>query len=127
MNRLLVWFGMMLLFGVLASLWQEPAYAHARLVKSVPAQRAVLKTLPKEIKLWFSEKLEPAYSSIVVIDQQGKPVSTPPAAVAPADPKLMVLPLESLAPGVYQIQYRVLSVDGHVVEAGFSFTFQPAP
>ena len=34
--------------------------AHAYLVKSVPAQRAVLFRAPAKIQLWFNERLEPA-------------------------------------------------------------------
>jgi methionine-rich copper-binding protein CopC len=30
--------------------------------------------------------------------------------------------LPPISPGTYTVRYRVLSVDGHVVEAAFSFT-----
>jgi copper resistance protein C len=33
-----------------------------------------------------------------------------------------VLPLPELAPGKYSIKFRVLSVDGHVVDSTFDFT-----
>jgi hypothetical protein len=33
-----------------------------------------------------------------------------------------VLPLPELAPGKYSVKFRVLSVDGHVVDSSFDFT-----
>jgi hypothetical protein len=33
----------------------------------------------------------------------------------------------NLAPGRYTVRYRVLSVDGHVVESSFTFTVKAAP
>jgi methionine-rich copper-binding protein CopC len=35
--------------------------AHSRLVKSDPPARAVLATVPKELRLWFNEAVEPAF------------------------------------------------------------------
>ena len=45
-----------------------PLFAHAYLVKSVPAQRAVLFHAPAKIQLWFNERLEPRYSSLTLSD-----------------------------------------------------------
>ncbi len=103
------------------------AHAHASLVKSDPGRRAVLKSAPKAVKLWFSEKLEPAYSSAWLVDARGERVNRQPGAVSTEDPKLIVLPLEALPPGAYRVQYRVLSVDGHVIESSYLFTLKPAP
>src|SRR5258705_8097471 len=39
-----------------------PAGAHASLVRSTPAHRAVLGQMPERVQLWFNERLEPAHS-----------------------------------------------------------------
>ena len=44
------------------------------------------------------------------------------AAIAADDPKAIVLPLPELAPGKYTVKFRVLSVDGHVVDTSYDFT-----
>lgn len=97
-------------------------WAHAYLVKSVPAQRAVLHRAPAKIQLWFNERLEPQYSSLSLSDVDGKPVETGKAEVSSEDPKQLSAPIRTLKPGRYLIKYRVLSVDGHIVQDQFSFT-----
>ena len=97
-------------------------WAHAYLVKSAPAQRAVLYRSPTKIQLWFNERLEPQYSSLSLSDANGKPVETGKAQVSFADPKQISVPIKPLPPGRYLIKYRVLSVDGHIVQDQFPFT-----
>jgi copper resistance protein C len=101
-------------------------FAHAKLVKSDPGRRAVIKTPPKEIRLWFNEKLEPAYSSASLSGADGKLIATKPASLSGDDAKYMILAVEPLPPGIYRVKFRVLSVDGHVVDSSFTFTLLPA-
>jgi copper resistance protein C len=112
----------------LAATFSQLALAHATLVKSDPGRRAVLVTAPKQIRLWFNEKLEPAYSSITVTDANDRPVGRAAAVVSKDDAKLLTLAIgEVLPPGRYKVSYRALSVDGHVVDSSFSFTIKPGP
>ncbi|MBI2155996.1 MAG: copper resistance protein CopC [Candidatus Rokubacteria bacterium] len=103
------------------------ATAHAFLVKSQPARRAALGHPPARVELWFNERLEPAYSRVSVHDAAGGRVDRGDAAVGPDDPRRLSVSLPALVPGWYQVKFRVLSVDGHVVESGFPFTVKPAP
>jgi methionine-rich copper-binding protein CopC len=61
-------------------------------------------------------------SSLEVVDAGGRPVAADAARVSAQDPKLLELTLPPLAPGVYTVRYKVLSVDGHTVKASFPFT-----
>ena len=63
------------LFAVLLLL-PSALWAHAYLMKSVPAKRAVLSHSPARIQLWFNERLEPRYSFLTLTDADGKPVQT---------------------------------------------------
>ncbi len=101
-------------------------WAHAYLEKSSPTRRAVLTRAPTEVRLWFNERLEAAFSSLTVVDGDGKRVDTGDARVDPADPKRLSVGLRPLGAGAYTVRYRVLSVDGHVVESQFSFTMREA-
>ena len=107
-----------LLLGVCA----VSAFAHALLRKSEPAQRATLSKSPTQVRLWFSERLEPAFCAVSVRDGTGKPVTTDSARVSAEDPKQLQLSLPSLEPGTYTTIYKVLSVDGHTVKGSFKFT-----
>jgi copper resistance protein C len=95
---------------------------HAALVKSVPARRAQIFKAPAQIQLWFNEKLEARFSSLTVTDSSGKRVDQGNVAVGTDDPKRLSVAVHPLPPGLYRIKFRVLSVDGHVVEDEFPFT-----
>lgn len=99
--------------------------AHAVLVRSAPAARAAVATAPDRVLLWFNERLEPAYSSASVWNVAGTQVDRKDARVEADDPKRLSVTLAPLSPGAYTVRYRVLSVDGHIVEASFAFTVGP--
>ncbi|MDH4236683.1 MAG: copper resistance protein CopC [Nitrospira sp.] len=98
------------------------ALAHALLVKAEPPRRAVLAKAPVQVRLWFNEEIEGDYASLAVLDAEQHPVTEAKPQLAQDDPKSIVLPLPELAPGKYSVKFRVLSVDGHVVDSFFDFT-----
>jgi methionine-rich copper-binding protein CopC len=56
------------------------------------------------------------------LDAAGAQVDLRDARVEPDDPKRLTVGLTPLKRGGYRVRFRVLSVDGHVVESEFSFT-----
>jgi methionine-rich copper-binding protein CopC len=96
-------------------------WSHAALVRSSPARRAILTQSPEQAQLWFNEPVEPRFSTVSVWDAEGARVDLENAAVAPDDPKRLSVGLRPLRPGRYTIRFRVLSVDGHVVEGEIRF------
>ena len=98
------------------------ALAHSMLVKAEPPRRAVLAKAPEQVRLWFNEDIEGDYASLTVLDADKHPVTDAKPTLASDDPKSIVLPLPALAPGKYSVKFRVLSVDGHVVDSTFDFT-----
>jgi copper resistance protein C len=102
-----------------------PAWPHATLVRSTPARRATLTTAPDRVQLWFNEAIEPKFSSVSVWDAASQQVDLGDARVEPEDPKRLVVGLKPLGRGTYRVRFRVLSVDGHVVENEFPFTLRP--
>jgi methionine-rich copper-binding protein CopC len=98
------------------------ALAHAHLVRATPAAGATVSTPPNEVTLRFSEKLESAFSSVVVRDQAGKQVDKGGATVDKSDRTLMRVQLQQpVAPGVYKVEWRVMSADTHKVDGNFTF------
>ena len=102
-----------------------PADAHAVLVKSIPDSRAVLGRPPDRVQLWFNERLEAAFSTVSVWSESGLRVDRQDALVGPADAKRLSVTLPPIGPGVYTVRFRVLSVDGHIVDSTFRFTVKP--
>ncbi len=103
----------------------QPSGAHAVLVKSTPPSRATLRERPDRVELWFNERLEPAFSTLSVWNQAGAQVDRRDSAVGPEDPRRLSVTVAPLEPGSYTVRYRVLSVDGHIVDSTFSFAISP--
>ena len=103
-----------------------PTLAHSLLVRSQPERRAMVTRPPEEVRLWFSERIEPAYARVSVWDAGGKQVDAGDAAVDQADATTLAVRTPGLRAGRYTVRYRVLSVDGHIVESSFDFTVRPA-
>jgi methionine-rich copper-binding protein CopC len=118
LKRVVVGAVMVLAMGVQVA----PAMAHAALVKTEPPRRALLAKAPAEVRLWFNEDIESAYASLVVLDTGKKSVTEVTPHLAPDDQKSLVLPLPELTPGKYSVKFRVLSLDGHVIQSSFDFT-----
>lgn len=95
--------------------------AHATLVKSDPPRRASLSSPPKQIQLWFNEKIEGSYASVSVLDSNKNSITENSPEVVTDDPKSVILNLPQIESGRYTVQYRVMSVDGHVIESSFDF------
>lgn len=97
-------------------------WTHAVLVKSSPARRAALTRPPARAQLWFNERLEAQFSTLSVWDTTGQQVDHQDIQVDPDDGKKLSVGLPELTPGTYTIKFRVLSVDGHIVESEYPFT-----
>jgi hypothetical protein len=109
----------------LIALTPRLAVAHALLDHAVPAVGATIAGAPQELRLVFSEAVEPLFCSVVVSTGSGSPVASAPAQADPADQRQLVLPLPHLPPGTYAVHWRAVSVDTHRTEGHFSFTVRP--
>jgi methionine-rich copper-binding protein CopC len=101
------------------------AFAHAHLKTSQPAAGSIVETAPTELTLWFTERLEPAFCNVKVIDGTGNRVDRGQAAHDSADPNVLHVALEPLSSGVYKIVWRVVATDGHAMTGTFAFTVGP--
>jgi len=109
---------------VLTALLPAAAQAHALLDHASPSVGSTVATAPKELLLWFTEKLEPAFSTVEVRNAQGAVVSGK-AQVERGDGTELRVPLKTLPPGTYLVNWRVLSVDTHRTQGSFSFRVGP--
>lgn len=101
------------------------AIAHAFLERADPRVGSTVHAAPAVVRLWFTEQLEPAFSSVQVVTDTGQRVDKGDAQVDPAAPKQLRVSLPSLAAGTYKVIWRVLSVDTHVTEGNFTFRVSP--
>jgi methionine-rich copper-binding protein CopC len=101
------------------------AGAHAFLDRAIPAVGSTVHGSPSQIRLWFTQRLEPAFSKLQVFDKSGQSVDKGDVQVDHADPTLLEVSVPQLAPGEYRVTWRVLSVDTHVTEGDFTFDVAP--
>jgi len=103
----------------------SPAVAHAFLDRASPRVGSTVSPAPSELTLSFTQNLEPAFSSVEVLDEKGAKVDKGDVHVDPNDGSLLRVSLNPLLPGTYKVVWHVVSVDTHSTEG--DFTFQVAP
>jgi methionine-rich copper-binding protein CopC len=108
-------------FAVLTLSAVVTASAHPRVVSATPAVGGTAKTAPSEVTIRFNEKLERAFSSVVVRDSAGKQVDKGDGAVDKQDRLVMRVSLQPLPPGTYKVEWRAVAADGHKVIGDFTF------
>ena len=100
------------------------ALSHAFLDDAAPLVGGTVPS-PKEIRLTFTEAIEPRFSGIDLAAGDGKAIATGQAVVDPRNNRRLVLPVPSLVPGRYRVRWHVVSVDTHRTEGEYSFTVEP--
>lgn len=101
------------------------ALAHAHLDRSMPKGGGTVAPAPKEITLWFTEAIEPKFSSIVVRDAKGATMQDGTASVDAGNKAQLRVAVKPLPPGTYKVIWRVLSVDTHRSQGEFTFRVGP--
>lgn len=113
----------LLLAAILAM--PAPAQAHDTLLSTDPADGSTLETSPEEVTFTFSSDILDVSPLVRVSDEAGDevaeivPTVEGPTATATLD--------EPLAAGTYDIQWRVVSSDGHPIEGTLSLTVEQDP
>ena len=97
------------------------ADAHAFLERADPRVGSTVRSSPDKVRLWFTQRLESAYSRAEVFDDTGQRVGLGPSVLDPGDRVLLTIAIPPLPPGRYRVHWRVLSVDTHVTEGDFTF------
>ena len=107
----------------LASVIISPAVlAHAHLKQQSPAADSVV-SAPQSLTLNFSEGIEPGFSDVVVTDAHKQVVKTGAVTRDEKNKAQLIVPLaQTLATGTYQVDWHVVSVDGHKTKGSYHFS-----
>lgn len=102
----------------------QSAIAHAEVVKSFPLANSTLTKAPKYVQLEFGEAITNLKSknanSIVILDSKATKIATSKIIIKKAIARVDFI--GTLKPGKYTVKYRIVSADGHVLNAQFKFT-----
>ncbi len=96
------------------------AAVHATLVSSEPAANSRLPSSPPRVRLVYSEPVEGNLAKVTIHPAAGAPIVLR-AGADPRDVHAVVAPIDSLGPGSYRVDWRVVSADGHPVDGTFRF------
>ncbi|MFE2880743.1 copper resistance CopC/CopD family protein [Streptomyces roseus] len=105
-----------------------PAFAHAGLSGSDPADGAVLKTGPQYVTLTFTESVSFSEDSLRVLSPKNERVNPRPAQHVEGKDNTARVELPGKLPeGSYTVAWRVVSADGHPISGAFVFSIgQPS-
>jgi copper resistance protein C len=105
----------------LASAVTSSASAHATLQSSDPRSGSTVAKAPSQVRLKFSEALEPAFSKIKLTGPRNSEIPLAAAAVDKADPSVLTAPLPALPAGEYHVLWSAMARDGHKVKGEITF------
>jgi methionine-rich copper-binding protein CopC len=98
------------------------ASAHTFLDRAEPRVGNTVATAPSEVTLWFTQKLEAAFSTVTVTNAAGQRIDTGKTRVSGSQ---MSVSLRAGGTGTYHVTWRVLSVDTHTTDGSFTFKVGP--
>jgi copper resistance protein C len=94
------------------------ASAHAMLDRAEPRVGNKVTSPPRDVTLWFTQKLEPAFSRITVTNASGQRIDNGKTRVNGSQ---MSVSLRPGGTGTYHVNWHVLSVDTHTTDGNFTF------
>ena len=114
---------------VLAIAWPAPAAAHTELESSQPSDGDFVRQPISQISLTFTRAVEPVSHGMIAFDERG--VEHEPVAVDSVDGQTWIMRYEAPLPnGRFEVHWRVVAADGHILEGAFAFTVavaEPGP
>ena len=120
-NKLMKGETKLLLTACMLLLLIQGSWAHAFVDHTEPAVGSQIHGAPIQVKIWFTEKLEPALSKIQVFDISGLEVDKHDVKIDQSNAALLTVSLPDLKPGKYKVFWRAVSVDTHVTTGNFTF------
>ena len=112
----------MVIFVILA--YPLPVFAHAIMVKSQPEVDSTTAESPKQVDVWFNDKVGSEYKALAVINSAGQRVDNKDATQETFDQSHLYTTVTDLPPDTYTVRYRVVSMDTHIVTGKFKFTIK---
>ena len=115
------------LAGLCLILSSPISFAHGQLVTAYPSVDSVSSPTPSQVWIEFDGELQLIEGEVVntlkVTDSTGLVVSSPEAVIEGT--KISTQISDQSVGGVFTVQYRIVSEDGHPVEG--SYTFEASP
>jgi methionine-rich copper-binding protein CopC len=98
--------------------------AHAKLMKTSPADKATVAKAPTSVQLWFNEAIDVKLSKVELTGPEGKVAL---GMVHAMESKQLMGPITGkMTDGAYTVDWQTAGDDGHVQKGSFTFTLKTA-
>jgi len=108
--------------SLLPTVIPRAAFAHAFLVRAIPAVGATVDAAPSRLTLVYTEGVVPHFCRVQVTGPGGAAVPVGPPRTEPGHRRVLLVTLPQLAPGHYTVTWHAVSIDTHRTEGRFGFT-----
>ena len=100
------------------------AVAHAFPESTSPSPGENLQTAPTEVSITFDDEIDPAGSHFEVAGEDGAQVGTGEVDLTVADRNILRGDVTISQPGLYEVSWTALSIDGDTTTGSFTFGYQ---
>lgn len=104
---------------VLLSLISSAVWAHAFPTQESPGANQVISGRSTNVSVTFDSQIEPVFSSVRVMDASNRQVSRGKGSVSGQTLRTQA---SGLHPGEYQVNWSVVSIDGHETQGNYTFS-----
>ncbi|MGX9136073.1 copper resistance CopC/CopD family protein [Rummeliibacillus sp. JY-2-4R] len=127
LHKLSILIGFITLCMYILTLFPKEAFAHAFIVNSSPAENEVLSTTPERFYLQFNESIQSGFHSIEILDSSGKKVPLEKTRIDEKNNTILEANInEKLPNGIYTLQWKAVSADGHPIQGVIPFSIGTA-
>lgn len=96
--------------------------AHATLLRTTPASNSRADQAPARVELFFNEGIEPIFNSLRVFNRNGFRIDDGQVGLSRNAKQMFVGLKNDLPQGVYTVDWRATSSDGHQIGGHFGFS-----
>lgn len=116
------WAGVALALCLTGIWWPVGLLAHAELLRTEPAAGAVVPSAPTQVRLWFSEPVDPPADAVVVVGPDGVRADRRDSRIVPGDEGAIDVSVNAQVLGTYVVRWRAISADSHPIGGEFQFS-----
>ena len=98
------------------------AFAHAFLLRAVPAAGSTMRTAPPRLMLRYTEAVVTHFCQVTLRGPADAAIRIGPPRAAPGHPRTLLVRLPPLPPGPYRVTWRAVARDTHRTAGSFRFT-----
>ena len=98
------------------------AWAHAELIGGEPAEGAVVDRPPEQVRLHFSEPIEPEFYALQVYASDRSRIDSGSPRISPTDARVLEVDVRDAGSGTFTVVWRAVSLDSHVIRGVYAYT-----